>query len=188
MDDILDGKLTAGRLVARRCLLGAGLRREVAAAGRPASDERGLPADDLRSAGHRHVAADGGGAGLAGQADRLEDHRRSGGGAGGLEVLRPSRMGPLQAGLPAPRILQCRHALHDGVRVRGRRQVREPAAGGCLCARSRGVDADARAEHVEIRHALARSSRRHGGTRAAIPARRGGVRERHHSVQHRQEG
>ena len=64
--------------------------------------ERGVPAGRLHPHGLRHVAADGRGAGLAGQADRLEADRGAGRRPAGLGQIRASGVGPVHVRPFAP--------------------------------------------------------------------------------------
>ena len=77
-----------------------------------------LHADAAR---HRHAAAHGRGAGLPRDADRLHRHRRAGQRSRGLGQVRPSRVGPVQAGQDEPQLLDQRPQLHR------RRVLRAPA-------------------------------------------------------------
>ena len=87
-----------------------------------AHDGAGRAVVHADAARHRHAQADGRRARLPGHADRLRRHRRPRQRSRGLGQVRPSRVGPVQAGQDQPELLHQRAQLHGGRVLRGDRQ------------------------------------------------------------------
>ena len=103
---------TAGDLVARGERVGR--RRQPAPhRRRRSSDHRAIAAVHADAARHRDASADGRGARLSREADRLRRHPRPGQGPGRLGGVRPSGVGAVPPRQDQPELLDERAQLHD---------------------------------------------------------------------------
>ena len=120
----------AGDLVAGVERVGRGPQPAAGRAGRAADGARGPHAVHAHAAGDRHARADGRGARLARQADRLGRHPRAGHAPRGLGRQGPPRVGAVPPGQDQPQLLHLRPLRPDRPDLRRHRQDHRPHAGG----------------------------------------------------------